>query len=74
MVLAKMVVDSVLLEGRSIRATALRYGVSKSWVYELVRRYREGGEFALVPRSKAPRSNPRAASIELEDLTIVDYH
>lgn len=48
MVLAQMVVDSVVLEGRSVRATALRYGVSKSWVYELVRRYREGGEAALA--------------------------
>jgi transposase len=33
-----MVVDSVLLEGRSIREVARAYGVSKSWVYELVRR------------------------------------
>ncbi len=37
MVLAQMVVDSVVLEGRSIRDTAQRYGVSKSWVHELVR-------------------------------------
>lgn len=70
MVLAQMVVDSVVLEGRSIRATAQRYGVSKSWVYELVRRYREGGERALVPRSKAPLANKRSMSLELEDLII----
>jgi transposase len=63
MVLAKMVVDSVVLEGRSIRATALRYGVSKSWVYELVRRYREGGAEALTPRSKAPNSHVRSVSL-----------
>jgi transposase len=54
MVLAQMVVDSVVLEGRSIRETALAYGVSKSWVYELVRRYRAGGLAALEPRSKRP--------------------
>ena len=65
-----MVVDSVLLEGRSIRATALRYGVSKSWVYELVRRYREGGAGALVARSKAPLANKRSMSLELEDLIV----
>ena len=63
MVLAQMVVDSVVLEGRSIRATALRYGVSKSWVYELVRRYREGGEAALVAKSKAPLANKRSMSL-----------
>jgi transposase len=48
MVVAQMVVDSVVLEGRSVRATAQRYGVSNSWVHELVRRYRVGGADALV--------------------------
>jgi transposase InsO family protein len=67
MILAQMVVDSVVLEGRSIRETALAYGVSKSWVYELVRRYRTGGPAALEPRSKRPRSNPRQMSHETED-------
>ena len=38
MVLAQMVVDSIVLEGRSISGTAQRYGVSNSWVHELVRR------------------------------------
>jgi len=48
MVLAQMVVDSVVLEGRSIRATAQRYGVSKSWVHELVRRFRVGNLFPAI--------------------------
>jgi transposase InsO family protein len=67
MVLAQMVVDSVVLEGRSIRETALAYGVSKSWVHELVRRYREGGAAALEPHSKRPHSNPRQMSHEVEE-------
>jgi transposase InsO family protein len=70
MVLAQMVVDSVVLEGRSVRATAQRYGVSKSWVHELVRRYREGGPEALAPKSKAPKSNPRSVSPVLEELIV----
>lgn len=70
MVLAQMVVDSVLLEGRSVRATAQRYGVSKSWVHELVRRYRLGGGEALVPRQKGPKSNSRSVGIELEELIV----
>ena len=37
MVLRQMVVDAVVLEGRSIREVARSFGVSKSWVYELVR-------------------------------------
>jgi transposase InsO family protein len=70
MVLVQMVVDSVVLEGRSIRLTAQRYGVSKSWVHELVRRYREGGAEALVPRSKAPTTNPRSVSLALEERIV----
>jgi transposase len=70
MVLAQMVVDSVVVEGRSVRVTAQRYGVSKSWVHELVRRYRQGGEQALVPLSKAPRTNTHAMSPEAEELIV----
>jgi transposase InsO family protein len=70
MVVAQMVVDAVVLEGRSLRDTARTYGVSKSWVAELVRRYREGGEAALVPQSKRPKSNPRQMSLEVEDQVV----
>jgi transposase InsO family protein len=70
MVLAQMVVDSVLLEGRSMRETALAYGVSKSWVYELVRRYRAGGAPSLEARSKRPHSNPRQMSHDVEEAIV----
>src|ERR1035437_1889485 len=65
-----MVVDSVVVEGRSLRVTAQRYGVSKSWVAELVHRYREGGAEALVPKSKAPKTNPRSVSPALEEVIV----
>jgi len=71
MVLAQMVVDSVVVEGRSVRVTAQRYGVSKSWVAELVRRYREGGADALVPKSKAPKSNPRSVGPVMEERIVL---
>jgi len=67
---AQMVVDSVVKQGRSVRETAARYGLSKSWVHELVQRYRAGGEAALVAQSKRPRSNPRSVPLELEDLIV----
>ena len=67
MVLRQMVVDAVVLEGRSIREVARSFGVSKSWVYELVRRYREGGERALEERSKAHHTNPRQMSAATEE-------
>jgi len=54
--LARYVVDAVLLEGRSAREVAWAHGISKSWIYELVRRYRDGGYGALESRSRRPRS------------------
>jgi transposase len=54
--LARYVVDAVVLEGRGAREVARAHGISKSWIYELIRRYREGGYEALEPRSKRPRS------------------
>jgi transposase InsO family protein len=57
--MARYVVDAVLLEGRSAREVAAAHGISKSWIYELIARYRAGGYEALEPRSKRPRTCPR---------------
>ena len=54
--MARFVVDAVLLEGRSAREVAAAHGISKSWIYELIGRYRAGGYEALEPRSRRPRS------------------
>jgi len=70
MVLRQMVVDAVVIEGRSFRETAATYGVSKSWVYELVRRYRAHGPAGLSPASKRPHTNPRQMSLETEERIV----
>ncbi|MCA1708969.1 MAG: IS481 family transposase [Actinobacteria bacterium] len=67
---ARFVVDSVVLEGRSYREVAAAHGVSKSWVAKLVTRYREGGYEALAPRSKAARKVANRSSEELEDKVV----
>jgi transposase InsO family protein len=54
--LARYVVDAVLLEGRSAREVAAAHGISKSWIYVLIKRFRAGGYEALEPRSRRPRS------------------
>ncbi len=54
--LARYVVDAVLLEGRGAREVAAAHGISKSWIYVLIERYRAGGYEALEPRSRRPRS------------------
>ena len=40
-------------EGESVAHAAERYGVSRQWVYELVRRWRAKGDAGLLPRSRA---------------------
>jgi len=67
MELAGYVVNAVVLEGRPVREVAKAHGVSKSWLYELLARHREGGEEGLGPRSKRPRSSPRRLSSEVEE-------
>jgi transposase-like protein len=37
-------------EHRSVREVARLHGVSKTWLYELCARYRQGGDAALEPR------------------------
>ncbi len=54
--LARYVVEAVLLEGRGAREVAAAHGISKSWIYVLIERYRTGGYEALEPRSRRPHS------------------
>src|ERR1700752_2878839 len=63
--MARYVVDAVLLEGRSAREVARAHGISKTWIYELIKRYRAGGYEALEPRSKRPRSCRHQTSAQM---------
>jgi transposase InsO family protein len=68
--LARYVVDAVVLEGRSAREVARAHGISKSWIYELVARYRAGGYQALEPQSKRPRSCKHGTRQETIDAIV----
>jgi transposase InsO family protein len=68
--LARYVVDAVVLEGRSAREVARAHGISKSWIYELIARYRDGGYQALQPRSKRPRSCKHGTRQETIDAIV----
>ena len=67
MELAAFVVQAVLVEGRSVREVARAHGVSKTWLYELVARYRAEGEAGLVARSKRPHRSPTRVPETVED-------
>ena len=67
MSLARVVVTAVIVEGRSKTQVARDYGVARSWVYELVKRFEAEGEAAFEPRSRRPHSNPRTTSGEVQE-------
>lgn len=57
---ARLVITAVVEQRRQVSEVAASYGVSRSWLYELLARYRAEGQAAFEPRSKAPKSNPNA--------------
>jgi transposase InsO family protein len=67
---ARVVITAVVVEGRSQAEVARAYGVSKGWVSKLVARYRAEGEAAYEPRSRRPRSSPKAIALGTVELII----
>lgn len=65
--LAGSVINAVLVEGRSVAEVCEAHGISRSWLYELIARYREHGEEGLRPRSKRPHSSPTRVPASIED-------
>ena len=63
---ARLVITAVITEGRTQGEVARAYGVSQGWVSRLVARYRAEGEAAFEPRSRRPRTSPRA----IDDATV----
>ena len=57
---ARLVITAVTVERRPVSEVARSYGVARSWIYALLARYREEGEAAFEPRSRRPRTSPRA--------------
>lgn len=70
MSLARVVVAAVVVEGRSKASVARDYGVARSWVYELLKRFEAEGEAAFTPRSRRPRSSPSRTSDDVEDAIV----
>ncbi len=57
---ARLVITAVVKQHRSVAEVAAAYGVHRSWIYRLLRRYESEGEAALEPRSRRPRTSPSA--------------
>lgn len=65
---ARLVITAVIIEGRKPAEVAATYGVSTSWLYELLARHHDEGDAAFEPRSRRPKTTPNAtppATVEL---------
>lgn len=62
---SQVIVLTLLHEGLTPSVVAERFGVSRRYVHYLLNRYKAGGLEALEPRSRRPKSNPRALTHEL---------
>jgi len=67
---ARLIITAVIVEGRSPTEVARSYGVARSWVYELVARYRAEGDTAFEPRSRHPHTRPDATPQATIDLVV----
>lgn len=67
---ARLVITAVVVEKRAVSEVAAAYGVSRSWIYELVARYHAEGDTAFEPRSRRPRRRPDATPTATVGLVI----
>jgi transposase InsO family protein len=65
-----LVITAVVVEKRPVREVAADYGVSRSWIYELLARYRDEGDAAFEPRSRRPRTSPNATASKVVELIV----
>ncbi|MGY1836262.1 IS481 family transposase [Blastococcus sp. SYSU DS0510] len=68
---ARLVITAIEVEGRSPAEVIAAYGVSRSWLYELLERYRAEGDAAFEPRSRRPHTSPRATPAATVERVLV---
>ena len=59
MTLNRLVITAVVAENRPVPEVAAQYGVSRSWLYELLARYRGEGEAVFESPARDDHSRTR---------------
>jgi transposase InsO family protein len=67
---ARLIITAVVLEKRPVTEVAATYNVARSWIYELLARYRAEGEAAFTPRSRRPHTTPGATDPDTVELVL----
>jgi transposase InsO family protein len=63
----RFLIETHLRTGRPIKELAAAHGMSESWLFKLLRRYRLEGPAGLEPRSRRPKTSPTRISDLYED-------
>jgi transposase InsO family protein len=66
----RLVITAVVTENRPVAQVAAEYGVSRSWLYELLARHRTEGEAVFEPRSRRPKRTPNATPTDVVELIV----
>jgi len=67
---ARLVITAIEVERRSPAEVVAAYGVSRSWLYELLARYRAEGNAAFEPRSRRPHRSPGSTPARTVELVL----
>lgn len=70
MELGRFLVEAVVVGGASPNELARSHPISRSWLFRLLARYREGGSAALEPRSRRPHACPQQFGQEVVDAVL----
>jgi transposase InsO family protein len=66
----RLVITAVVIQNRPVAHVAAEYGVSRSWLYELLARYRKEGDAVFEPRSRRPKDIANATPIDVVELIV----
>jgi transposase InsO family protein len=72
--LGRFLVEAVIVGGASPTELARSHPISRSWLFRLLARYREGGYGAVEPRSRRPKSCPTRTAPEIQDAIVELRH
>jgi transposase InsO family protein len=68
--LGRFLVEAVIVSGASPTELARSHPISRSWLFRLLARYKEGGYEALEPRSRRPKSCPSQTAPEIQQAVV----
>src|SRR5579863_6384489 len=68
----RFLIETHLRTHKPIKELASAHGVSESWLFKLLRRYRLEGPAGLEPRSRRPKTSPTRIA-DLYEEEIVDW-